>query len=624
MNKTNAEIANILRKISFLLEMETGDKSDGNNNSINFKNRAYNRAADQIENLSLNIETLYRTEGINGLLKIPSIGKAIASKIEEYLKTGEILYYNQLKSSFPLNLDEFLGLEGIGPKTLKLIYDKLKIKNLDDLHKAAAEGKIRTIGGFSQKKEETILKKINLHRESKNRFLLGEVYPLVKQIEKFLSELDGVKKAIAVGSFRRMKETIGDVDYLVVSNAPQKVIESFVHMSEVKEVLGKGVSKAFVKLNNGIDSDLLVVPEESYGAALQYFTGSKEHGIALRKLSQSKGLRLNEWGLFTSNSMEEKVAGLTEEGIYQKLGLEWIPPEMRENKGEIALAKKEKEKGDNPKENRLLHLVGYGDLKGDLQVHTSNTDGKMTIEEMVYYAKERFGLNYIAITDHTKSLKITRGLDEEQILNQANEIAELNDKIKKGNFFSEQTHKKNSTSPSNDGQQGSDSADFSILSSAEVNILKDGALDISNNVLDKLDIVGATIHSGFSLPIEIQTQRLVAAAQNPSVDIIFHPTGRIINKRDGYPVDIPKLIETAKDTNTILEIDAHYDRLDLKDEYIKMAIESDVKLVIDSDAHHPIHYAFLRLGIAQARRGWATKSDILNTLHVHNLLDSLK
>jgi DNA polymerase (family 10) len=624
MNKTNAEIANILRKISFLLEMETGDKSDGNNNSINFKNRAYNRAADQIENLSLNIETVYRTEGIDGLLKIPSIGKAIASKIEEYLKTGEIHYYNQLKSSFPLNLDEFLGLEGIGPKTLKLIYDKLKIKNLDDLQKAAAAGKIRTIGGFSQKKEETILKKITLYRESKNRFLLGEVYPLVKQIEKFLSELDGVKKAMAVGSFRRMKETIGDVDYLVVSDAPQKVIESFVQMSEVKEVMGKGVSKAFVKLNNGIDSDLLVVPEESYGAALQYFTGSKEHGIALRKLSQSKGLRLNEWGLFTSNSMEEKVAGLTEEGIYQKLGLEWIPPEMRENKGEIALAKKEKEKGDNPRENRLLHLVGYGDLKGDLQVHTSNTDGKMTIEEMAYYAKERFGLNYIAITDHTKSLKITRGLDEEQILNQANEIAELNDKIKKGNFFSEQIYKKKSTSTSNDGWQGSDSADFSVLSSAEVNILKDGALDISNNVLDKLDIVGATIHSGFSLPIEIQTQRLVAAAQNPSVDIIFHPTGRIINKRDGYPVDIPKLIETAKDTNTILEIDGHYDRLDLKDEYIKMAIESDVKLVIDSDAHHPIHYAYLRLGIAQARRGWATKSDILNTLHVHNLLDSLK
>ena len=464
MGKNNAEIANILRKISFLLEMETGGKSDGNNKTINFKTRAYNRAADQIENLSLNMEMLYRSEGIDGLLKMPSIGKAIASKVEEYLKTGEIQYYNQLKSNFPLNLDEFLGLEGIGPKTLKLIYDNLKVKNLDDLQKAASGGKIRTIGGFSQKKEEAILKKINLFRESKNRFLLGEVYPLVRQIEKYLSELDGVKKAIAVGSFRRMKETIGDVDYLVVSNSPQKVIESFVHMPEVKEVLGKGSSKAFVKLNNGIDSDLLVVPEESYGAALQYFTGSKEHGIALRKLSQSKGLRLNEWGLFTSsNSMEGKVAGLTEEGIYQKLGLEWIPPEMRENKGEIELAKREKEKGDDSKESsRLLQLVGYGDLKGDLQVHTNNTDGKMTIEEMAYYAKDRFGLDYIAITDHTKSLKITKGLDEEQILNQANEIAELNDKIKNGSFFSEHTHKENSALTSNDGRQESDGAAFSV------------------------------------------------------------------------------------------------------------------------------------------------------------------
>lgn len=625
MSKTNAEIASILRKISFLLEMET-NKNNKHDNSLNFKNRAYNKAADQIENLSKNIEILYRTEGIESLLKIPAIGKAIASKIEEYLKTNEIQYYNQLKSELPINIDEFLGLEGIGPKTLKLIYDKLKITNLDELEKAAIEGKIRTISGFSQKKEEAILKKINLYRIGKDKFLIGEIYPLVKQIEKHLSDLDSVKKSIAVGSFRRMKETIEDIDYLAVSNEPQKVIESFVNMYEVKEILGKGASKAFVKLNNGIDSDLLVVPEESYGAALQYFTGSKEHGIALRKIAQSKGLRLNEWGLFTLNSKEKKVAGLTEEEIYNNLGLEWIPPEMRENKGEIELAKIEKENRDKSKESRLLQLVGYSDLRGDLQVHTNNTDGKMTIEEMAYYAKEDFGLDYIAITDHTKSLKITRGLDEEQILNQANKITELNDKIKNGNFFSDIYNKEKSIDNNNNTNSHRllDNTNFRILSSAEVNILKDGSLDISNNVLDKLDIVGATIHSGFSLPIEIQTKRLVNAAQNPSIDIIFHPTGRIINKRDGYPIDIPKLIETAKDTNTILEIDAHYDRLDLKDEYIKMAIENNVKLVIDSDAHHPIHYVFLKFGIGQARRGWATKNDVLNTLPVQNLLDNLK
>ena len=453
---------------------------------------------------------------------------------------------------------------------------------------------------------------------------MGEVYPIVKQIEKHLSDLDCVKQSIAVGSFRRMKETIGDIDYLVVSNEPLKVIESFVNMYEVKEILGKGTSKAFVKLNNGIDSDLLVVPEESYGAALQYFTGSKEHGIALRKIVESKGLRLNEWGIFTSNSKEKKMASLTEEEIYNNLGLEWIPPEMRENKGEIELATIVKENMHKSKESRLLQLVGYNDLKGYLQVHTNNTDGKMSIEEMAYYAKEEFGLDYIAITDHTKSLKITRGLNEEQILNQANKITEINDKIKNGNLFSDKYNKENSIYNNDNSHQPLRNTNFRILSSAEVNILKDGSLDISNNVLDKLDIVGATIHSGFSLPIEIQTKRLVNASQNPSIDIIFHPTGRIINKRDGYSIDIPKLIETAKDTNTILEIDAYYDRLDLKDEYIKMAIENDVKLVIDSDAHHPIHYMFLKFGIGQARRGWAIKNDILNTLSVQNLLDNLK
>ncbi len=625
MNKTNGDIAHILRKISFLLEMDTNKKNDKQTNAINFKNRAYNKAADQIENLSINIEKLYVNEGIEGLLKIPSIGRAIASKIEELIKTGEVNYYNQLKSELPINVDEFLNLEGIGPKTLRLIYDSLKIKTLDELYDAATNGKIKTIDGFSQKKEEAILRKIDLYRKSKGRFLLGEIYPLVKQIEKYLSELDCVKRSEAVGSFRRMKETIGDIDFLAVSDVPQKVIESFVSMPEVKEIMGKGSSKAFVKLNNGIDSDLLVVPEASYGAALQYFTGNKEHGIALRKIAQSKGLRLNEWGLFTSNSAENKIAGLTEEEIYHRLDLDWIPPEMRESKGEIELAKRDLENTDKPREGRLLQLLGYRDLRGDLQVHTNNTDGKMAIEEMAYYAKEKFGLDYIAITDHTKSLKITNGLDEGQILDQANKISELNDEIKNDDLFLDKfsnenpaniKHKKNS--------QRSSNAAFRILSSAEVNILKDGSLDIPNNVLDKLDIVGAAIHSNFSLPIEMQTQRLIMAAQNPSIDIIFHPTGRIINKRDGYPVDIPKLMESAKDTDTVLEIDAHYDRLDLKDEYIKMAVENGVRLVIDSDAHHQIHFAFLNLGVAQARRGWATKNEILNTLPVQNLLDNLK
>ena len=334
---------------------------------------------------------------------------------------------------------------------------------------------------------------------------------------------------------------------------------------------------------------------------MQYFTGSKEHGVAMRKIAISEGLRLNEWGVF--DKQNHRVAGATEEEVYRVLGLEWIPPEMRENRGEIKIAKMEK-KGIEKEDNvRLSQLIAYDDLKGDLQVHSNYTDGTMSIEEMALNARDRFGLSYIAISDHTKSLRLTNGLDEKQLLNQANTIAEINDKIKINN--------------------NSKNKHFRILSSAEVNILKDGSLDISNNVLDKLDIVGAAIHSHFSLPIELQTARLISAAQNPNIDIIFHPTGRIINQREGYPVNISKLIDVANESNTILEIDAHYNRLDLKDEFIRMAIENNVKLVIDSDAHHPLHYAFLIFGIGQARRGWAKKSDILNTLSAKELLDSL-
>jgi DNA polymerase (family 10) len=359
-------------------------------------------------------------------------------------------------------------------------------------------------------------------------------------------------------------------------------MEFFVKMPEVEKVLGRGQAKVFVKLASGIDADLLVVPEESWGSALQYFTGSKEHSVELRKIAIAKGLRLNEWGIFKG---DKRIAGTTEEEVYEALGLQWIPPEMRENTGEIELGRQ----GKVPK------LVEYGSLKGDLQVHSENSDGTATIEEMARGAKT-FGLDYVAITDHTKSLALAGGLEEQELLEQADRIAQLNDRLR----------------------------GFRILSSAEVNIMKDGSLDIPNNVLDKLDIVGAAIHSHFSLPIEIQTERLIKAAKNPSIDILFHPTGRLINKRPGYLVDIEKVIEVAKDTNTVLEIDAHYDRLDLKDEYVRMAVRKGVKLVIDSDAHHPIHYSFLTFGIAQARRGWATQSDVLNTLSADKLLNALK
>jgi DNA polymerase (family X) len=320
--------------------------------------------------------------------------------------------------------------------------------------------------------------------------------------------------------------------------------------------------------------------------------------LEMEEKAIAKNLHLNEWGVF--DNYKNRIAGSTEEEVYQVLGLEWIPPEMRENRGEIELAKKE----------ALPELIQYNNLKGDLQVHSSSTDGTMSIEDMALAAKEKFGLHYIAITDHTASLKLTNGLDEGQLLDQANKIAEINDRIKQGQSSIKRHASNNNT--------------FKVLSGAEVNIMKDGSLDVSSNALDKLDLVGAAIHSNFAQPIDVQTNRLIKAAMNPSVDIIFHPTGRRINKREGYPVDIQKLVDVAKDTRTVLEIDAHYDRLDLKDEYVKIAIQNGVKLVVDSDAHHPVHFAYLTLGIGQARRGWAQKSDILNTLSVDELRKSLK
>lgn len=605
----NLEIASILREIAYILEMGvTGKDGEDPKSKIGliFKIRSYRRAADVIENLYPEIDELYKTEKISGLLKIPSIGKAIALKLEEYITTGKLRYYEDLRKDIPVNVSEFMNLEGIGPKTIMTLYNNLKIKNISELEKAALGGKIRNIAGFSKKREEAILNKIQFFRKGKERRLIGEIYPLVKEIEDRLASVPGIRHAIAAGSFRRMRETIGDVDFLVSilakteNTTKAKIIDYFTSMPEVREIVGKGASKAFVKLRNGVDADLLVVPEESFGAALQYFTGSKEHGVGVRKVALSKGFKLNEWGVF--DARENRIAGRTEEEVYQILGMEWIPPEIRENRGEIELAlgkeghqyKKKSSKG----RAKLPQLIDYNDLRGDLQVHSNYSDGKFSIEEMAQIAKIKFGLKYIAISDHTTSLKLANGLDGQELIDQSNKIAEINE-VNKG-------------------------IGFHILSGAEVNIQKDGSLDIPNNVLDKLEVVGAAIHSNFSLPIDVQTNRLLEAAKNPSVDIIYHPTGRIINRRDGYPVNMIKLIETTRDTKTVLEIDAHYNRLDLKDEYIRMAVENDVNLIIDSDAHHPLHFAFLRFGIGQARRGWAEKSNILNTLPFERLLDSLK
>jgi DNA polymerase (family X) len=581
----NVEIVRIFREIAYLIQMAENDP-----NTI-YKVRAYDRAADVIENMSTEIEEIYSKSGIKGLRKIPAIGNAISSKIEEFIKSRKISYHEELTTKVPVNIAEFYNLRGIGPLTLKILYEKLKITNICQLEKAASEGNIRTIKGFSKMKEDKILKIIQLSKQNKDRYLLGDVYPLIKKIESRLRAEDGIIHCAIVGSFRRMKETIGDIDILVSTKEPDKVINFFVKLPEVVEIKAKGKTKAFVELGNGIGVDLLVVPEESFGSSLQYFTGNKQHNITLRNLAVSMGFHLNEWGLFTKK--KKKIAGTNEQQIYNKLGLRYIPPELRENCGEIEYF--------SNNQNEMLGLVEYGDLKGDLHTHTDISDGTMSIKDMALHAKNKFGLDYIAVSDHTKSLHLANGLNEKQLLEQINKIQVLNDVINE-----------------------SMNTRFRILSSAEVNILKDGTADIANNILDKLDIVGASIHSNFSLSKDIQTERLVEAAKNPSIDILFHPTGRLINKRIGYSIDVEKIINTAYETKTVLEINSNYNRLDLRDEHIRLAVQSGVKLAINSDAHHPVHFAFLLFGIGQARRGWAKKLDIINTQKVDTLLKILK
>lgn len=593
--KTNIELSKLFRKIAYLMQVDHDTEKDPN---AKFKIRAYLRAAETIENLSVDLEEIYLKNGIKGLVSIPSIGKAIALKIEEYIKYGKIQFFEELTTKIPINIDEFYDLEGIGigPKTVKILYENLNMRTLEDLEHYAKYGELKKVKGFSIKKEESILKKIKaIKNVNKKRYLLGDIYPIAKTIENLLEKCIDVKKVAITGSFRRMKETIGDIDFLVESDNPDHVIEYFISLPQMEQIIAKGETKVFGRLVNGIDTDLLVVQKNSFGSALQYFTGNKEHNIELRKIALTKKYRLNEWGLFKSNG--EKIAGTNEEEIYNNLGLTWIPPELRENHGEIEISSEY-----FSRKEFILNLVEYGSLKGDLQVHTESSDGTKSIEEMGASARDEFALNYIAITDHTKSLKIANGLDENRLINQIDEINKINDNLKEKNS-------KNN---------------FKILSSAEVEILKDGSLDMKNSILENLDIVGASIHSNFRLPSEDQTKRVIAALKNPHVDILFHPTGRIINKREGYDIDIDEVIEVAKDTKTVLEINAHYNRLDLKDEYVRKAINNNVKLAINSDAHHPLHFSFLVFGIGQARRGWAKQSDIINTLPVNEMLRNLK
>jgi len=565
---TNREVAEILRHIAFLLDME----------GVEFKPRAYEKAAHAVEALEEPIHEIYARGGVKALEAISGVGKSIAQKIEELLRTGRMEYYEELRRKYPIDLSSLMGIEGVGPKTIRALYEALGITNLEELEHAARQGRIRQLPRFGEKTEAAILRGIEFLRRHTGRFLLGDILPLMEEICARLAALDEVERIEIAGSLRRRKETVGDADLLAISPRPAPVMEAFVSLPEVAHVYEKGETRSRVKLRNGLDVDLRVVPRESFGAALQYFTGSKEHNIALRRIAEKMGLKLNEYGLFRG---ERRIAGRTEEEIYEALGLSYIPPELREDRGEIEAAR----------EGRLPLLIEYGDLRGDLQVQTNWTDGAHSIEEMALEAR-RLGLEYIAITDHTRSLAMTHGSDETKLLEQIAEIRRLNRKLN----------------------------GIRLLAGAEVNIRKDGTLDIRDDVLAQLDIVGIAVHSHFNMPRQEMTERIVRAMRRLYADILFHPTGRLLLKREPYDVDIDEIIRVARETGTILEIDAYPERLDLKDEHIRKAVEAGVKLVIDSDAHHASHFRVLSYGIAQARRGWARREDILNTLPCEDLL----
>jgi len=569
---TNGDIARVMREIAVFLDME----------GVPFKPRAYEKAAYAIESVDEPIIDLYRRGGITAVEEIPGVGKSIAEKIVTLLDTGHLPYYEELHKKTPVDIAGLTAIEGLGPKNIKTLYEELGVRTVADLEQAARAGKIRDLPHFGEKSEQKILKGIGFVKQRSGRFPLGAVLPLMHEIEARLQKLSGVKQVAIAGSIRRRKETVGDGDILVVSTKPDTVMDYFVGMPEVIHVHGKGHTKSSIKVDTGMDVDLRVVPAESFGAALNYFTGSKDHNVTLRRIAIEKKLKLNEYGVFRG---EKSIAGKTEEEVYAVLGLPYVEPELRENTGEIEAARA----------GTLPQLIGYNDLRGDLQTQTTWTDGSNSIEEMVAEA-QRVGLEYVAITDHTRGLAMTGGSDEKKLRRQMAAIDTLNTKVK----------------------------GITILKGAEVNINKDGTLDIDDATLAKLDVVGVAVHSYFNLSRAEQTRRVIRAMENPHADILFHPTGRVIQKREPYDIDIDAVIAAAKRTGTILEIDAYPDRMDLKDEHVRKVVEAGVKLTIDSDAHNVTHLHFLHFGIATARRGWATRADVINTLPLRGFLGSLK
>lgn len=556
----NTEIADIFYRMADLLEIE------GENP---FRVRAYRNAARVIGSLSKNISELIKQK--YDLTELPGIGETIAEKIKTIVKTGELPALKKIEKKTPRVLSELMKIPGLGPKRVQKLHQKFKIQSVKDLQKIITSGKLHKLPGFGEKIENQIKNGIQHLTEYSQRIKLSDAVIIAQSLLSYLKKIKGIEDVEIAGSYRRRKETVGDLDVLVITSNEEMIIDHFVKFDEVSAVISKGETRSTVRLHSGVQVDLRAVEKESYGAASLYFTGSKAHNIAIRKIAVQKKLKINEYGVYKK---EKYIAGKTEKDVYRQVGLPYIEPELREDRGEIAAAQK----------GQLPSLIKLEDIKGDLHCHTHATDGADSLEAMAQAAMER-GYEYLAITDHSKHLTVANGLNEKRLLQQIKAIDKLNAKLKK----------------------------IVILKSIEVDILEDGSLDLSDDVLKELDLTVCSVHSKFNLSEKKQTERIIRAMDNPYFNILAHPTGRLINRREPYPLNVEKILQAAKERNCILEINAQPERLDLDDNNSRMAKEMGVKLVISTDSHSTTQLNNMQFGIYQARRGWIEAKDVVNT-----------
>jgi DNA polymerase (family 10) len=566
----NNHIAEIFDQVADLLELTNADQ---------FRIRAYRNAARTLSSLSHSIADMVKEN--RNLCELPGIGKDLAGKIREIVETGSLTRLRELESQVPAALTVLMKISDLGPRRVLSLHKKLGINSREELEKAAKSGRIRELAGFGEKTEQKIIAALDRQtaregsEQGRVKFRVAEQVAL--SLLSYLRNLKGVQQVEAAGSFRRKCETVADLDLLATCTSGSEVMEHFIRYEDVATVISKGETRSSILLRSGLQVDLRVVPHASYGAALHYFTGSKAHNIAIRKLGQKRGLKINEYGVFRG---DRRIAGETEEEVYSSVNLPYVEPELREDRGEIEAALR----------NELPRLIGLQNIKGDLQSHTTATDGKFSLEEMAEAAREH-GYQYLAVTDHSKRVAMAKGLDAESLAKQIKEIGKLNGKWKT----------------------------FRILKSCEVDILEDGSLDLPDSILKELDLVVCSIHYNFKLSRQRQTDRILRAMDNRYFNILAHPTGRRIGKREAYDIDLPRILRAAKQNGCYLELNAQPERLDLSDVHVKLAKEMGVKVAISTDAHSTMDLEYMRFGIAEARRGWLEANDVLNTRSWHEL-----